>query len=168
MIRRPPRSTLSSSSAASDVYKRQILLGGLYVYRFFCSTDERNCWLDRRVRKYLLDRIWWKASCTPWLWKTAATTAVGQRTPAAESPQHFLGRGAVWTMLHKPVRVLSVLPGTTELEKATTIALMVQHGWRKVRGGLWIKVDLPCLPPPIAKSYTVSYTHLTLPTKRIV
>ena len=25
MIRRPPRSTLSSSSAASDVYKRQIL-----------------------------------------------------------------------------------------------------------------------------------------------
>eukprot|EP00658_Telonema_sp_P-2_P086052 TRINITY_DN995_c0_g3_i3.p1 TRINITY_DN995_c0_g3~~TRINITY_DN995_c0_g3_i3.p1 ORF type:complete len:173 (+),score=56.27 TRINITY_DN995_c0_g3_i3:116-634(+) len=27
MIRRPPRSTLSSSSAASDVYKRQILYG---------------------------------------------------------------------------------------------------------------------------------------------
>src|SRR5674536_404658 len=27
MIRRPPRSTLSSSSAASDVYKRQVLLG---------------------------------------------------------------------------------------------------------------------------------------------
>src|SRR5664279_221423 len=26
MIRRPPRSTLSSSSAASDVYKRQILM----------------------------------------------------------------------------------------------------------------------------------------------
>eukprot|EP00658_Telonema_sp_P-2_P074802 TRINITY_DN6409_c0_g1_i1.p3 TRINITY_DN6409_c0_g1~~TRINITY_DN6409_c0_g1_i1.p3 ORF type:complete len:114 (+),score=23.75 TRINITY_DN6409_c0_g1_i1:124-465(+) len=27
MIRRPPRSTLSSSSAASDVYKRQVVLG---------------------------------------------------------------------------------------------------------------------------------------------
>src|SRR5664279_481369 len=27
MIRRPPRSTLSSSSAASDVYKRQIVMG---------------------------------------------------------------------------------------------------------------------------------------------
>src|SRR5674536_259455 len=27
MIRRPPRSTLSSSSAASDVYKRQVLHG---------------------------------------------------------------------------------------------------------------------------------------------
>ena len=29
MIRRPPRSTQSRSSAASDVYKRQILFGGL-------------------------------------------------------------------------------------------------------------------------------------------
>src|SRR5674536_64786 len=28
MIRRPPRSTLSSSSAASDVYKRQVLVVG--------------------------------------------------------------------------------------------------------------------------------------------
>src|SRR5664279_2640345 len=35
MIRRPPRSTLSSSSAASDVYKRQelvLLLGGILVH----------------------------------------------------------------------------------------------------------------------------------------
>src|SRR5665648_1072684 len=31
MIRRPPRSTLSSSSAASDVYKRQIADSGLNV-----------------------------------------------------------------------------------------------------------------------------------------
>src|SRR5664279_5876391 len=29
MIRRPPRSTLSSSSAASDVYKRQVLVLGM-------------------------------------------------------------------------------------------------------------------------------------------
>src|SRR5664280_642652 len=28
MIRRPPRSTLSSSSAASDVYKRQVMSAG--------------------------------------------------------------------------------------------------------------------------------------------
>src|SRR5664279_424762 len=31
MIRRPPRSTLSSSSAASDVYKRQIKDGDIYI-----------------------------------------------------------------------------------------------------------------------------------------
>ena len=37
MIRRPPRSTLSSSSAASDVYKRQALsvsVGGLIISWF--------------------------------------------------------------------------------------------------------------------------------------
>src|SRR5664279_6317441 len=32
MIRRPPRSTLSSSSAASDVYKRQVMWGKVPVY----------------------------------------------------------------------------------------------------------------------------------------
>ena len=31
MIRRPPRSTLDRSSAASDVYKRQVLKGTLQV-----------------------------------------------------------------------------------------------------------------------------------------
>eukprot|EP00656_Telonema_subtile_P026341 TRINITY_DN2831_c0_g2_i1.p1 TRINITY_DN2831_c0_g2~~TRINITY_DN2831_c0_g2_i1.p1 ORF type:complete len:131 (+),score=38.50 TRINITY_DN2831_c0_g2_i1:92-484(+) len=31
MIRRPPRSTLSSSSAASDVYKRQLLCAPLHL-----------------------------------------------------------------------------------------------------------------------------------------
>src|SRR5664279_3953197 len=31
MIRRPPRSTLSSSSAASDVYKRQVLWSGIVM-----------------------------------------------------------------------------------------------------------------------------------------
>src|SRR5665648_814949 len=33
MIRRPPRSTLSSSSAASDVYKRQSTVGRLALFR---------------------------------------------------------------------------------------------------------------------------------------
>eukprot|EP00656_Telonema_subtile_P054449 TRINITY_DN814_c0_g1_i3.p2 TRINITY_DN814_c0_g1~~TRINITY_DN814_c0_g1_i3.p2 ORF type:complete len:150 (+),score=10.30 TRINITY_DN814_c0_g1_i3:87-536(+) len=37
MIRRPPRSTLSSSSAASDVYKRQMLYSG----GFFSPTDRK-------------------------------------------------------------------------------------------------------------------------------
>eukprot|EP00658_Telonema_sp_P-2_P022915 TRINITY_DN19177_c0_g1_i1.p1 TRINITY_DN19177_c0_g1~~TRINITY_DN19177_c0_g1_i1.p1 ORF type:complete len:223 (+),score=33.81 TRINITY_DN19177_c0_g1_i1:64-732(+) len=37
MIRRPPRSTLSSSSAASDVYKRQCPLTGVIGYN--CTTD---------------------------------------------------------------------------------------------------------------------------------
>ena len=38
MIRRPPRSTLSSSSAASDVYKRQSLRGAV-AYALFTRAD---------------------------------------------------------------------------------------------------------------------------------
>src|SRR5664279_6188808 len=38
MIRRPPRSTLSSSSAASDVYKRQTQSG---AFAFFLGGEER-------------------------------------------------------------------------------------------------------------------------------
>ena len=33
MIRRPPRSTLDRSSAASDVYKRQLVNGGTTIFQ---------------------------------------------------------------------------------------------------------------------------------------
>ena len=39
MIRRPPRSTLDRSSAASDVYKRQVLQG-------ICEEDEKEIMKD--------------------------------------------------------------------------------------------------------------------------
>src|SRR5665648_1262079 len=45
MIRRPPRSTLSSSSAASDVYKRQI-----YIYDL---VETRNIYTNREVTEFL-------------------------------------------------------------------------------------------------------------------
>ena len=38
MIRRPPRSTLSSSSAASDVYKRQVYITSGHDWRVTCSS----------------------------------------------------------------------------------------------------------------------------------
>eukprot|EP00656_Telonema_subtile_P022625 TRINITY_DN2382_c0_g1_i4.p1 TRINITY_DN2382_c0_g1~~TRINITY_DN2382_c0_g1_i4.p1 ORF type:complete len:225 (+),score=66.67 TRINITY_DN2382_c0_g1_i4:88-762(+) len=40
MIRRPPRSTLSSSSAASDVYKRQVSTQSTGAQRIAMATDE--------------------------------------------------------------------------------------------------------------------------------
>ena len=39
MIRRPPRSTQSRSSAASDVYKRQLLQGWLLCVGFVCLAN---------------------------------------------------------------------------------------------------------------------------------
>ena len=54
---------------------------------------------------------------------------------------HFLGNGAMWTRLHRPVRVLSVVPGDQMLENCATIALMVQQGHERVRGGKWCLLE---------------------------
>ena len=44
MIRRPPRSTQSRSSAASDVYKRQVVLQGII-----------DCWFEEEGKLVLVD-----------------------------------------------------------------------------------------------------------------
>ena len=69
--------------------------------------------------------------------------------------QHFLGRGALWTREHKPIRVLSVAPGPKELEDPTTIALMAQKGWRNVRGGAWTSIELGPMPRPLCKAFSI-------------
>ena len=68
---------------------------------------------------------------------------------------HFLGNGAgaVWTNLHRPRRVLSVVPGDIFLENLTTLALMVQHGHECVRGGKWCMLEHKC-PAAIQKAMT--------------
>eukprot|EP00658_Telonema_sp_P-2_P033943 TRINITY_DN24820_c0_g1_i6.p1 TRINITY_DN24820_c0_g1~~TRINITY_DN24820_c0_g1_i6.p1 ORF type:complete len:191 (+),score=55.46 TRINITY_DN24820_c0_g1_i6:136-708(+) len=53
MIRRPPRSTLSSSSAASDVYKRQ---GINAEYGGHCSTMSQD---EHMLRALQLSRLLW-------------------------------------------------------------------------------------------------------------
>eukprot|EP00656_Telonema_subtile_P015335 TRINITY_DN18016_c0_g3_i3.p1 TRINITY_DN18016_c0_g3~~TRINITY_DN18016_c0_g3_i3.p1 ORF type:complete len:422 (-),score=51.64 TRINITY_DN18016_c0_g3_i3:154-1419(-) len=61
MIRRPPRSTLSSSSAASDVYKRQLLQQQLRT-TVMCNDASRNrlrkCATAAMQRQQLLWRKW--------------------------------------------------------------------------------------------------------------
>eukprot|EP00828_Plagiopyla_frontata_P036545 TRINITY_DN481_c0_g1_i1.p1 TRINITY_DN481_c0_g1~~TRINITY_DN481_c0_g1_i1.p1 ORF type:complete len:149 (-),score=32.53 TRINITY_DN481_c0_g1_i1:49-495(-) len=44
MIRRPPRSTLSSSSAASDVYKRQLLFRAKDGFYLSYNKKVKNSW----------------------------------------------------------------------------------------------------------------------------
>ena len=65
---------------------------------------------------------------------------------------HFLGSGARWTQLHKPVAVHSARPGDKHLETLTAIALMATHGWEKVRGGSYCIVDMPKPPACISKA----------------
>ena len=60
--------------------------------------------------------------------------------------QHYLGRGADWTRIWRPVSVFSVSEGGLELENAQTVALMAQHGWRMVRGGRYTSPALSSQP----------------------
>ena len=60
--------------------------------------------------------------------------------------QHFLGRGADWTRIWRPLSLFSAVEGDLELENAQTVALMAQHGWRKVRGGRYTSPALSSQP----------------------
>src|SRR5665648_1296310 len=54
MIRRPPRSTLSSSSAASDVYKRQIIS---WLRQYPTMTAAQVCdWLKEHYEENIKER----------------------------------------------------------------------------------------------------------------
>eukprot|EP00658_Telonema_sp_P-2_P016739 TRINITY_DN16486_c0_g1_i5.p1 TRINITY_DN16486_c0_g1~~TRINITY_DN16486_c0_g1_i5.p1 ORF type:complete len:105 (-),score=12.86 TRINITY_DN16486_c0_g1_i5:96-410(-) len=59
MIRRPPRSTLSSSSAASDVYKRQISTRAEFSFRASSSDRGERRQVARRtlIRMVLADYL---------------------------------------------------------------------------------------------------------------
>lgn len=63
--------------------------------------------------------------------------------------QHVEGTGAVWTKLHRPLRVLhTVCTGTRDareaeqMENEVTITLMMRYGVEKVRGGHYCTIEL--------------------------
>ena len=75
--------------------------------------------------------------------------------PETRIASHFLGRGAQWTRLHPPIAVNSLQPGDEKLENVVTIALMAKYGYKRVRGGRYLEVCMPCAPPPILKAYAI-------------
>src|SRR5680860_1895795 len=83
MIRRPPRSTQSRSSAASDVYKRQAELCG--------ATDVEVETLGRYSRYSVAD----PQLCLPDLTHHVITFAQGRGWPATPRPRPVIAGGAV-------------------------------------------------------------------------
>lgn len=71
-------------------------------------------------------------------WYVGWTNAAGKRIA-----QHFNGKGAEWPKLHKPLRVVAIIPdGTLEMENQITLQYMLKYGYEKVRGGGWCHKDI--------------------------
>jgi hypothetical protein len=75
--------------------------------------------------------------------------------PETRIASHFLGRGAQWTRLHKPVAVHVLQPGDERLESVVTIATMARHGWRNVRGAQWLTLQMACAPAPVLRALSI-------------
>src|SRR5664279_5966341 len=114
MIRRPPRSTLSSSSAASDVYKRQV------------QNDPRVTPIGAVLRRYSLDEL-------PQLFNVlcGSMSLVGPRPQRPAEVALYSG-----DFLHR----LAVRPGMTglwqvsgrsdlSLEEAMQLDIDYAHNW---------------------------------------
>ena len=75
--------------------------------------------------------------------------------PEVRMCQHGLGRGAQWTALHKPIGIKSIQPGDTQLEDCLTLLYMSMYGWRNVRGGRYLDVNMTVAPPPIRRAFAL-------------
>ncbi len=69
---------------------------------------------------------------------------------------HFSSKGAAWTRLHKPIEVMQVLEGERDLERDRTLHMMGVHGWEKVRGATWCKVDMKQPPSELLSTFNNS------------
>ena len=67
-----------------------------------------------------------------------------QRPVHQRLAEHFNGRGAQWTRLHKPVKLLKVKNRIDDFdEDKYTKVYMNKYGIDNVRGGSYIEPDLP-------------------------
>ena len=72
--------------------------------------------------------------------------------PQVRICSHFLGAGSKWTILHKPIDIISIKPGDTLLETLTTLSLMIKYGYERVRGGSYTNIDMKKQPACLAKA----------------
>ena len=80
--------------------------------------------------------------------------------PEVRIASHFLGRGCVFTKSHKPVRVAGIVKGCKKLENLTTVALMAQKGWERVRGGSYLSQYMTVMPYPLQKAFAIRPAHI--------
>src|SRR5674536_340537 len=153
MIRRPPRSTLSSSSAASDVYKRQMKALVYYGPR------------DVRVMNVPDAKI---EQPTDVLVKITATNICGSDLHMYEG-RTDMEKGRIFG--HENLgKVVEIGKDVTNNKVGDMVCLPFNIGCghcKNCESG-YTGFCLTMNPGMAGAAYAVSYTHLTLPTKRIV
>ena len=115
MIRRPPRSTLSSSSAASDVYKRQTVISASYRQIFgnaHVMDFERCSELEAQLRDGRLTvRDFVRGLAKSSFYKDRFFRSVAPQRGVELNFKHLLGRAP-----------------ETQAEISSKIALLAEHG----------------------------------------
>lgn len=68
--------------------------------------------------------------------------------PLARIQTHYQGKGSSWTKAYPPLDTISVESAQTTnwkiaetIENHRTLALMLEYGWKNVRGGFWCDID---------------------------
>ena len=63
--------------------------------------------------------------------------------PAERFVQHMNGKGATWTKIHKPVKVLQVIENASPFDEDKNVKeMMAKYGIDKVRGGTYVQESL--------------------------
>lgn len=80
------------------------------------------------------------------------TYYVGQSTALqARICEHFAGQGSLWTAKNPPISVIEAIECPSgdglALEAAKTAEYCMRMGWKKVRGGSFVRCDAPGPPP---------------------
>src|SRR5665648_900801 len=113
MIRRPPRSTLSSSSAASDVYKRQLMpisVGRDMLYAGVGFVAAAAILVGVRRNRPVTRTPWLLFAAGILLWSlgdvvwAVVTLMGGEPFPSAADAFYLLGYGAFAAGLHRLAR----------------------------------------------------------------
>ena len=71
---------------------------------------------------------------------------------------------ATWTDRSRVSRNVSYVPGVDHLRGMAALLMVLYHGYQQLSGRVFVRASNPFEAVLLA----VSYTHLTLPTKRIV
>ena len=147
MIRRPPRSTLDRSSAASDVYKRQAPNKGELLLVEIPDLPTTNIYKKGMMLTPLsTPGLWWIGSNYAWEFDNPdATPAFKEKTEALLKE---------W--LKVPFKIVDHLAGIrpATLERRPFVGLHPLYPNIGILNGMGTKA--------------VSYTHLTLPTSDLV